>query len=277
MADVKSVVLNPGKALLTRALTGLQLFEPSYFGVGDNFGYEPLATDTGPSGTLVFTGNRLLVQRKQLSNDTARYILTIPEGEGPFTIGNIVLYAENVDDDIPTPFIEVVLPFAYSKQVADPNLQQALYDGVPLPGNRFVCNINIKHTLEAISVSVSIVTPTFSSLGFYESVAQIPAPTLNPWKTFVAHDDPRVSRPVMVVKRNDDTYWGIPFWQNFRDPMFGVLDGGVAGDNYKPRPANYEWGYTYQTPDVKFSGLLGGSTYETDDADYTDTVGGDSY
>lgn len=276
MADVKVAILNSGKIFLTQALVGYRLFKPSYFQVAENIGFTPAPGDSVPNGPIVYTGNRLQIQAKQLASDKARYILTIPEGAGPFKIGNIMMFAEN-EDTAPSPFASIVLPFQYDKVVSDPNLQSSINNAVPIPGNRFVCNITIKHSVDATSMTVEIETPTFSSLGFFANIAEIPAPSMNPWNTFVALHDPRSLTPALVTKRTDDTYWGVPFWQNFRDPNFGKIDGGLVGDGYKADQEGYLWGNSYLTPSSEFSGAIGGSTYDTADADYTSAVGGLSY
>lgn len=277
MADVKAVILTPGKALLTQALTGYKLFYPSRFDVAPNIGFIPSEGANIPNGPVVFSGNKNLIQARQMAVDTARFTLVIPEGEGPFQIGNIMMYAEN-DAGTVVPFAYIVLPFQYTKDISDPNLSNVPQNAnVPIPGNRFVCNITIKHSITATSMSISIVTPTFSSLAFFDSMDRVPPPVLNPWTTFVSHDDERTNTPALLTRRNDDTYWGIPFWQNYRDPAFGTIDGGIIGDGYKARPEGYAWGNSYLTPNSKYSGTIGGSSYGTPNSDYNSTVGGLPY
>lgn len=276
MSDVKSAILTSGKILLTQALTSYKLFRPHHFDVASAVGFDPQESDTVPNGPIVYSGSRNQIQVKQLAPDTARYIMVIPEGAGPFVIGNLMMYAEN-DTGSVLPFAYVVLPFPYTKTISDPNLSTSLNNSIPIPGNRFVCNITIKHSITATSITVEVVTPTFSSLAFYEDIATVPPPVINPWKTFVVHTDVRQDTPALVTKRNDDTYWAIPFWQPFRSPSFGTIDGGIIGDNYKADQSGFLWGYEYLTPEVKFSGKLGGSSYTAEDGDFTGSIGGKPY
>lgn len=276
MAEAKAVINTPGQILLTQALTGYRLFRPAGFKIASAVGFEPSADATGVNGPVVFEGSKLLVQVKQTSVNTARYVLTVPEGAGPFDIGNIMLFAENDIEEM-VPFAFVVLPVPYQKTVSDPNLTTTPDSPFPIPGDRFVCNITIKHSLNATIQSIEVITPTFSSLAFYEDIASIPPPNLNPWDAFVAHDDPRTNTPAMLAKRNDDTYWGIPFWQNFRDPRFGVLDGGIDGDGYKADQSGFLDGQEYLMPENKFSGILGGSDYTTPEDEFTGEIGGLDY
>lgn len=276
MAEIKAVISTPGKLLLTQALTGYKLFRPAAFHIGSVIGFDPSPTADEVAGPVVFRGDRLDIQARAMAADTARYVLTVAEGEGPFEIGNIMMFAEN-DDQTMIPFAFIVLPFVYQKTVADPNIPSVADSAVPIPGNRFVCNITIKHSIDATLMQVEVITPTFSSLASFRDLSVLPAPLLNQWDTFIIHDHEKTNSPSLATKRDDDTYWGVPFWQKLYHPDFGVIDGGRDGDGYKSDQSIYATGNTYLTPESKFRGRVGGGTYTTPDTDFLGTVGGIPY
>lgn len=273
-ADVKGVLLKAGKSLLTSSLTGFSLFAPIKYELGSDFGFTPDENDTVPRGTVVYTGSALEVQSRQLSEDTARYVITVPETEGPFSFGNIVLYGSMWNAD-PIPLFSVVLPFLYTKEKSNATVSTGTQ--YPIPGNRFVVNIAIKHSLEATTVNVTVATPLFSSLAYFTDNTNYPPPALNPWTTFVLHNDTRTSMPAFVVTRGDGTQWGIPTWQSIRDPKFGVADGGQCGDAYAPTGMTFLWGQTYLTPAAAYKGTIGGTSYTMPSFNFIGNLGGLGY
>lgn len=275
MSDVKGVLLNSGKQLITSTLTGFSVIAPHSFAIGTTYGFEPDATDTAPRGTVVYTGGASLVQARALSDDTARYVLTVPESEGPFDIGNIVFYGTMWDNQ-PIPMFSVVLPFAYKKEISASSASAGLV--YPTPGNRFIINITIKHSLDVTQVNVTVTTPTFSSLAFFKDNNTYPPPALNPWTSFVLHNDTRTGSPALVTTRSDGVQWGVPFWQSIRSPKFGILDAGVSGDKYKQEGSpTYIWGQSYTTPAAHFRGVIGGSSYTMGAANFLGNIGGATY
>lgn len=272
--DVKGILLNAGKDLITSSMTGFSLFAPFKYEIGNAYGFDPNATDTTARGTIVHTGNALEVQSRRMSEDTARYTITIPESAGPFSIGNIVLYC-TMWNATPIPMFSVVLPFLYEKAVSNSIVSNNVQ--YPTPGNRFIVNITIKHSVEATGVTVNIQTPTFSSLPFYADDTTYPPPGLNPWTTFVLHYDSRTNMPSLVTTRADGTQWGIPSWQNIRNPKFGVADGGQMGDGYAPTGLSYLWGQRYSTPPSSYRGKIGGSSYAFPAGNFIGNLGGSDY
>lgn len=272
MADVKAVLLQTGKNLFSAALSGVSLVTPHSFKIGDMAGFTPDSADTAPRGNNVFSAGIGLIQFRQIASDTVRYTMTLPESVGPFDVGNVVMYGTLVDNS-PVPLVSVVLPFKYNKVVATGSSNQG---GVPTPGSRFVINVTIKHSLDSQLVSVTITTPIFSSLGFFEDQFTIPASSGNPWNQFVIHNDTRLDTPSLIMKRTDGAYFGIPFWKRANDPKFNVFSGGVIGDNYKADIPVF-FGNYYLTPEDKYRGDIGGGAYTQDDNQFAGDVGGATY
>lgn len=272
MADVKAVLLQTGKNLFSAALSGVSLVTPHSFKIGDMAGFTPDSADTAPRGNNVFSAGIGLIQFRQIAADTVRYTMTLPESVGPFDVGNVVMYGTLVDNS-PVPLVSVVLPFKYNKVIATGSSNQG---GVPTPGSRFVINVTIKHSLDSQLVSVTITTPLFSSLGFFEDQFTIPASSGNPWNQFVIHNDTRLDTPSLIMKRTDGAYFGIPFWKRANDPKFNVFSGGVIGDNYKSDIPVF-FGNYYLTPEDKYRGDIGGGSYTQDDNQFAGDVGGATY
>lgn len=259
MADIKAKFLNVGKRLISNSLSGLSVMSIYMFKVGTSFGFEPSAEDVGPRGSIVFTGYHGWVKSKVLSEDTVRHTLTIPEAAGPFPMGNIVVYGVNIDNEA-LPFLQIVLPFEVQKRVADPNIVDTL--AKPQSGTRYVFQVDIKHSLDSeAEVTVTVVPPEYASLAFFATEASVPITALNPYSQMVVHYDTRSKSPAFVSKKSDDTYWGMALWQNYRDPKFGIIDGGIQGDGFKPSPFNILSGYFYKTPEDSYVATIGGVPY----------------
>lgn len=275
MADtpnVKGIILTKGKRLITSSMTGFSLFAPSKYEIGDGYGFDPDENDTGVRGTLVYTGSDLDVQARQLADDTACYTISVPEGVGPFNVGNIMLYGTMWNNE-PVPLFSIVLPFQYYKDISDSTYSVGS-GHLPVPGNRLIINITIKHSLETEQITVNILTATFSSLPFYPDENNYPPPGLNPWTAFVIHRDSRVGTPALVVTDSNHTSWGVPCWQNIRDPSFGMLIGGFTGDDYTPDQRTFLFGQFFDTPDEVFRGTIGGTAFTTASGHFVGNLGG---
>lgn len=268
MADVKAKFLNVGKRLISGALSGFSLVSPSQFKIGTSFGFEPSEDDIAARGTILWTGFQGWIRTKMTGVDTVRHLLIVPEVAGPFMhpagMGNLVLYGANFDG-VATPYLSIVLPFQIEKLQADPGIVDSL--AMPQPGTRYVFQIDIKHSInQEAEVTVEVVTPEYASLAFFATEGSVPSPALNPFSQFVVNYDTRSYSPALVTKKSDDTYWGVAFLQNFRDPQFGIFDGGIQGDGHRPSPYGFISGYFYHTPEDSYIGVLGGVPYDHDDS-----------
>lgn len=276
-ADVDAILLNDGKRLITGVFTGFTPMAPIKFRVGNAAGFATNPNAINISGSTVFEGGAALIQVRRIYDDTVRYTLIIPESVGPMEIGNIILYAAHADNvDAPNALVQVVLPFRVKKEVSSPDLGNP--NPFPSPGNRFVINITIRHSIEGDDVVVTVLNPEYSSLPSFPTQLDVPAAAINPWNQFVINLDDRTKTPTLVHKRSDGQYWGVPFWQNLRDPKFGVIDGGNTGDQHLPGNGSFLWGYFYTTPNNVLKGQIGGSGYIQDNnLGYVGTIGGLSY
>lgn len=274
MSDIKAKFLNSGKRLITGALSGFSIVSIHSFQIGTDFGFEPSETDEVPRGNIVFTGYSGLTQSKALTDDTVRHTLLLPEGIGPFTMGNIIVSGTHLDNSA-VPFLSISLPFAVEKIRGDPNLNDTM--AAPIPGSRFVIHVDIKHSIFGPVPSVTVVTAEYANLSFFDTENSIPPPSLNPYSQFVVNHDTRTKSPALVSKRSDGTYWGIAMFQNYRDPKFGILDGGIEGDDYSPTQYGFISGYFYTTPDSEYVATVGGAGYEAGVSNDGQIIGGVQY
>ena len=275
MSDISATFLHKGKSLISGALTGFSTLSIYSFKVGDTAGFTPSPDEVDIRGNKVFTGYPGLVQSKQIEDDTVRHTLVIPENAGPFTMGNVFIYAYNLDG-IEVPFMAISFPFAVKKIRSDPQLDNSL--SVPTPGTRFVINVEIKHSIFGEVLAVNVVSPEYSSLAFFDTESSVPPSNINPHNQFVVNRDTRVGAPVLVSKKSDGSLWGTPLNQDFRSPKFGILDGGNSGDNYLPNPIPVLSGALYTTDTDEFGGQIGGMPYNHEyNGNVDSSVGGTSY
>lgn len=274
MSEIKAKFIEQGKRLLTGALSGFSVMSVHSFLIGTAFGFDPAETDEAPRGTHVFTGYSGLTQSKAIADDTVRHTILLPENIGPFQIGNLIVLGAHLDGTA-IPFLSISLPFAIQKIRSDPNLNTPL--AAPVPGSRFIIHVDIKHSIFGPVASVTVVTAEYANLSVYDTEGSVPTPALNPYSQFVVNYDTRTKSPAMVSKRSDGTYWGIAMFQNYRDPKFGVLDGGIRGDGYAPTQYGFITGYFYTTEDSEYSSTVGGQEYTSGVSNDGQIIGGVVY
>lgn len=270
MADVQGILLNTGRGLITSSMIGFSMFAPLKFRVGNSFGFTPDPADTDIRGALTYEGSSALMTSRRLAEDAARYVCTIPESEGDFDIGNIVFFGTMWNND-PIPLFSVSLPYLYHKQVASPSFEGQPF---PTPGSRFICNVTIKHSLEATGVTVTITTPTFASFPTYEDENSVPTPGLNPWSTYIISKDSRTGGPTFVFTDENEVTWGIPATQLLREPNFGDADGGYTGDGYTKEVRSYISGGTFTTDEAVYRGTIGGESFTEAAENFIGNIGG---
>lgn len=259
MPTLDAKILTAGKTVISNALLGVTPAQPHSFSCGDEFGFDPDATDTAPRGNLVFTGDAAAITSHRLAEDTVRYVCQITEQHGPFTLGNLVLNVMN-DSGSVVPFISVVFPVAVQKLNSDPN---ATASGYQVPGTRLAINIELKHTDEVEIASVTIVTPDFAFLPSFETEATVPVGAALTYKNFVISHHTIVKRPILGTVDGNAIRWGIPFSQQINDPGFGQLDGGDdSEDHFYYDGLEIIFGYFYLTPESAFTyPSYGGGAY----------------
>lgn len=260
--EVKAVILDAGLPLVNGTLTGYSRFAAHSFELGSGAGYTPLRTDVQVNGTKVHTGPASMISTRVINDNTVRYSLTIPEGDGPFSFGSIVLFANNFDGT-KLPFLEAALPFAVPKIFSDPNVNNA--SPYPKPGSRMVISFFVSHNAldDSTSVSVTVQAPAFSNLPFFGDETELPPPAAQPWNQFVLHNHTLTGSPAIVSKREDQSYWGLPLLHNVQSPKFGVFTGGASGDSYATDQRGFVWGHFYTTNNDKYKGVIGGMGYVT--------------
>lgn len=272
---VKATLLETGKRLTSGALAGFSRFAPHSFKCGATADFTFSPSEVAHRGSLVYTGSASLIQTRIVTFNTVRYTCVLPEGVGPFTFGNLVLFSSDFNGE-PIPFVGISFPFALTKTLSDPNWNNS--NPFPKPGNRLVISITVTHSeiTDDSRITVNLLTPTYSNLPFFEDETVLPPAESQPWPQFVLHNHTSRGMPVFVSKRDDDTYWGAPM-QNIQHPHFGFIDGGVSGDSYQTSQHAWLDGRYYTTLAGQYSGVMGGMGY-TDIAQFPDSIiGGATY
>ena len=274
MPVLEAVILDGGKAAISSALIGLDGSAPHSFIVGTEAGGTLDSTIVAVTGEEVFEGGTGSISVSRLSEDTVRYICTISEAEGPFQVGNLLLNLSNLEDGV-VPFVHVILPVAITKKQADPTVTT---EGYQVPGSRLSFNIEVTHSKDAEIVSVTVVTPTYSTLPMFATEADVPNGAALTYRNFVIQYDTRTKTPVLGTVDQNNIRWGMPYSRNVSDPAFGHLDGGQDGEGYGGEVDEFIPGlsYIYLRIDSDFDEPdIGGVPYTA--TALPDTIGGASY
>lgn len=275
---VKSVILDEGATLINGALTGYSRFAPHSFKIGDQAGFTPVATDSDVSGSTVFVGNSNYIHAKAVDSNTVQYTMVVPEGEGPFDVGNIVMFAASLTNE-PLAIVKCVLPFTIPKKVSDPNLSNG--SPFPKPGGRLIISVTLSHRIVGdvgdTNITVQVLAPSFASMPYYPDELSVPPVLTQPWNQFVLHNHTQIGTPALVTKRADQSYWAMPVFQNLRHPKFGHIVGGHVGDGYQTDQHAWVWGHKYSTPNNRYKGQIGGHGYQNLTVYEPRTIGGAPY
>ncbi len=267
------IVLNSGKHLIANSVIGLSTGFASGFLVGETAGFNVDETDTAPRGAISYTGPSQDIAVTRIADDTVRFVCSVPEGIGPITMGNLVLYIQDELNNS-VPFVSVAFPFAVIKAKSADQVSQ---NGVLLPGTRFAISIEVKFTNQTSTVTIVILPPDYSSLPTYATEADVPPAGSSTFKQFVVNFDTRVGTPVMYAIDHNNVRWANPFYQQLRDPRFGQLDGGMDGEGWGGESDDITFAEFYTTPDSAYTtNPIGGATY-TDSDTSLKTIGGATY
>lgn len=277
MAKPRAIILDGGRAQILNAAVGVSAFIPHSFVIGDAAGFVPTRQELLQRGTKVFEGDVTLMENRVQTVGVARYTVSIPEGEGPFDVGNAILYTLDSEGEI-VPFAMVVLPYAVKKKVSEYELADSNY---PVPGHRFVIAITVKHELveqdNDAAIVVEVISPEYANLAFFPTEASVPEPDLNPHAQFVINRHLLSGTPTFATKGDDGRYWAMPFLTDLRHPKYTVLDGGASGDGYRDEGMGFLWGHRFDTPDNVYKGVIGGADFDLSENVSTFTVGGGEF
>lgn len=274
MANAQAYVLDGGIQQILTGSAGFGSYAPSSFSVGDSALFVPATTETQPRGNIVYTGSSALMQSRVVSTNQVRFSFILPEGAGPFDVGNCVMYTIS-DAGSVVPFLMVVLPYVIPKKVA-------AYDtgtvGLAVPGNRLLINVTMSQTIatnpgSTVEVDVQVISPEYANLSYYDNEANLPAGELMPWQQFIMQNCSFTNGPAFVSKDADNRYWITPFFHDLHDPNYDVLGGGFSGDNYLDDDLPVLWGHKLSTNDGLYRGIIGGAPLSASDSALT-AVGG---
>lgn len=278
MAKAKVKLLDGGKRQILSAAAGFASFAPHSFEVGTVAGFNDARSDEiHPRGELVFTGSSYLMQARLVDEGTVKYTMVLPEGAGPFQVGNIVMNAVAVGH-APVPYAMIILPFRIEKKLSEYDVGP---NGLANPGNRMMISITVKHqvhdTEDADNVIVEVIVPEYANLPYIDSELNLPTTDLFPWSQFIIQRAALSGQPALATKGDDDRYWIMPFFKDIRHPKYNVLGGGNVGDGYRESNYGWLWGHTYRTEQASYRGSIGGYPYTAVGVAALNRVGGVPY
>lgn len=261
---VKTILLTGGQAQVLNSASGFGSYAPSSFKVGSAAGFTDLsAAEVAPRGDITFSGDALLMQSRQLATGTTRFTLVLPEGAGPFTVGNVVMYTRGLNGEVP--FAMMVLPFPITKKVS-------AYDSgglnLPNPGSSILINITLKQIVlndgdnSDVTITVQVVSPEYANLPYEGRESDLPAPELIPWDQFILQETELTGGPAFVTKDGDNALWVMPFLKEIYHPKYNTLGGGVRGDDYREVDFPIITGHRYRTDNSRYRGQLGFGGYK---------------
>lgn len=278
MAKAKVKLLEGGRRQILSAAAGFASFAPHSFKVGDLAGFiDASATETLPRGDIVFTGDAYLMQARLQDEGAVKYTMMLPEGAGPFNVGNIVMYTVAVGQQ-PVPYAMIILPFRINKKLSEYDIGP---NGMPNPGNRMMISLTVKHRVHDVddvdNIIVEVIAPEYANLPYFDRETNLPSPSLNPWSQFIVQRAALTGQPALATKGDDERYWIMPFFKDIRHPKYNVMSGGISGDGYKETEYGWLWSHRYTTPEGQYKGSIGGYSYTSIGVAALNRVGGVPY
>lgn len=274
MARAKLYLLDGGNRQILSAAAGFSSFAPHSFVIGDLAGFEGVQkTEKTPRGNTVYTGDGTLMQSRLLEEGVVRYTMIVPEGVGPFKIGNLIMNTVGLNQE-PVPYAMLVLPFPIYKKASEFDSGAS---GLPNPGNRLLFSFTIKHEIvdgTSDDVLIEVIAPEYSNLPYFDSEARVPAPALVPWAQFILQKPALTGVPALVARGSDDRFWIQPFYRDLRHPAYNVMSGGASGDGYRQSPYSWLWGQRFLTAKADFRGTIGGYPFKAIGVANLNRVGG---
>jgi hypothetical protein len=224
----QSKILNEGNVLLTQSLTQQKKLKIKQYQIGDSSGFVPNGNEENQIGSLVYFGNENTIITSTLSNEEIRYTITLDEGIGNFTVGNIVIYGDLDDSNDLKPFAIVSLNVGQQKIATIGNTQ----------GNRIIIVFILKLSNNSGTVSVTIPNVQNSNLPNYETEKNLPDAADSAFRSLTITSHSKLLKPSFGIKKESNNTWlGTPFMDRVDNPRFGWLWGGVCGDG---RQLNYD-------------------------------------
>jgi hypothetical protein len=224
----QSKILIEGNSLLTTSLTQQKKLKIKEYRIGNSSGFTPNGNETNPAGSLVYTGTETTIITSAISDEEIRYTITLDEGIGNFTVGNVVIYADLNDDNILKPFAMTSLDVG----------QQKIATLGAVQGNRIIIVFVLKLSNNTGSVSVVIPNVQKSSLPNYETENNLPNAESSPFRSLTIVSHSKLLKPAFGLKKeSNNTWFGTPFMDRIDNPRFGWLWGGVCSDG---RQLNYD-------------------------------------
>lgn len=251
---MQTVLLDSGKAALARAIAEGKKIKTVAYRVGQAVNFEPQPNATNVAPVSVYQGTAATIDTSLVNGDEVRYTITLLEAEGPFNVGNIMLFLQDDATQALIPYLYGVMPVAVPKYRNNPPATV---------GNRLVFNMTAKYTNVSEAFSLSVVTPVYASLPNYTNEQGLPNPGQASYQQSILQNNTSTGSPALAMRRELDNSWFInPFFQRLDSPKFGAMDGGIVGDSYLPFYGEYYAGGFYVTPLAGFDRFLdGGSSW----------------
>lgn len=246
---MQTVLLDSGKAALASAIAnGTKLKIGAYrIGQAANFAASTSATNVSP--VSVYQGTAANISTSLVENDQIRYVITVPESVGPFSVGNIMLFLQDEEGEL-IPYLHGIQPVPIPKYKSNPPT---------IIGNRLVFNLTAKYTNISEAFTLVVSSPVYASLPNYRDEYELPNPSYAVYQQAVLQNNTVNGSPGLVVRRSIDNSWYInTFFQRIDDPAYGILKGGIAGDSYLPFYGDYYSCGLYTNSSSDFNNTIDG-------------------
>lgn len=226
------ILLDSGKNAILDALSTQSTLIVNKYLIGSTANVTLDSAATAPSALIdpagKYDGDGTDITYVKVNSSEIRFVLTLDEGDGDFTIGNFMLLLQ---DD--TPFAHATLTTAVEK------IKNNLPSSV---GNRYSFNMTIGFTNISNAVDVSLLSADYATLPSVSNQNALPLAGLAPYESYILQNDVRTGRPSIVVKRNIDNNWFSIPTDYLDDTEGGNLTAGLLGKEYTndiPDPSGY--------------------------------------
>lgn len=246
---MQTVLLNTGKAALAAAIAEGKKLKVAAYRIGQAANFEASVSATNVTPISVYQGDAINISTSLVNDDQIRYVVTVPESVGPFSVGNIMLFLVDENGTL-IPYLHGIQPVPIPKYKNNPPA---------VIGNRLVFNLTAKYTNISEAFQLVIKTPVYASLPNYRDEYELPNPSYAVYQQAVLQNNTVNGNPGLAVRRNIDNSWYLNvFFQRIDDPDYGSLRGGVVGDSYLPFYGDYWAGGLYNTASSAFDRRLDG-------------------
>lgn len=209
MAD-GSWLTDGGEAKIATALATTSPFNITKWKVGST---ENVTLDTALTdivGTELDSGTVADIEFDVVSADHIHIRVILSESRGPYDVGNVGLFS---DDDT----LIALATFENAKEKT-PN-------ATGIVGNRLVLIIPIKFVDVQNAINFTLLSGTFASWPYVQTIAELPDANLSPWEGYIVREDPSQNRPITAIRNEDPPTSGNFIWTlDYHNKLAGDSD-----------------------------------------------------